>query len=562
MKIKQSLKKRLLGKARTTILAIAALIMAPQAALAQTVPIQCTSEGLAYVITFDEGQYHLYSLSVNDPNAVATRITTFPIGVNPNSLGLDDVGDGYLFALDYNTGALLKIDANGAYGTVAVNDPNTLLKAGYSAGGIAADGMYYAFHNNFDGLGADKLVRINITETTPTVSEVVLSGDAFTGSIDDIVPHPIQSNLLFSVTSTNQLVQIDLNTGIVTNRGSVTATGLTAGTNGTLFMDATGNLFFGHNQNSILYKLDDPLNGTAPFGATEYSNALVNATGQVQDGARCFAVVAPSANPDTRALTDMSTVSIPVIAGPGTGTDGQGSLPIDPTSIILTVPTTGHGLTNPVVSNGGKTLTADEGIFQVNEDGTVSFTPTQNFNKSILVNYTIKDTGGNESNVTTITITADGTLPVDFGTVYAAFVNGQLVVNWSTLTESGNSYFDIEVSKDGENFTKIGSVDSKANGGYSDVAIDYDFSVNLQNGNTLLGIALFSIAFIALLFSRKNKWLYTVVLVGGLSIFGASSCSKNDAAGIEDSGKVFVRIKQVDIDGKFTYSKPVQVVRK
>ncbi|HMR82735.1 MAG TPA: cadherin-like domain-containing protein, partial [Niabella sp.] len=336
-----------------------------------------------------------------------------------------------------------------------------------------------------------------------------------------------------------------------------------SGTKGTAFMDAAGDLYIGQNSNGTLYRIPDPA-GTGPWNATAFSTALGTIDGTVLDGARCASVVPPSANPDTRTLTDMSEEILPIINGPGTGigVDGEGTYGIDPTSIILTIPATGSNLTNPTVTNGGKTLTAEEGTFQVNANGTVSFTPAQNFNKSIVVNYTIKDTEGNESNTTTITLTADGTLPVDFGAVSAVFVNGQLVVNWSTLTESGNSYFDIEVSKDGTNFTKVGSVDSKANGGYSDVAIDYDFSVSLQNGNTLLGIALFSIAFIALLFSRKNKWLYTIVLVGGLSIFGASSCSKNDAAGIEDSGKVFVRIKQVDIDGKFTYSKPVQVVKK
>ena len=319
---------------------------------------------------------------------------------------------------------------------------------------------------------------------------------------------------------------------------------------------------FGHNQNSILYRLDDPLNGTAPFVATEYSSALVNATGQVQDGARCFAVVAPSANPDTRALTDMSMVSIPVIAGPGTGTDGPSTYTIDPTSIILTIPATGHNLTNPVVTNGGKTLTADEGIFQVNNNGTVSFTPTQNFNKSIVVNYTIKDTEGNESNVTTITLTADGTLPVDWGAVSAVFQNGQLVINWSTIKETNNSYFEVEASKDGKSFSKIGTVDSKAKDGNSDVSIGYDFSVDLQNGNTLMGIAIFSIALIALLFHRKNKWLYTVIIACGLSIFGASSCSKNDAASIDASGDIYVRIKQVDKDGGASYSNTVKVIKK
>jgi hypothetical protein len=402
--------------------------------------------------------------------------------------------------------------------------------------------------------------------------------DAFTvtgvtGTIQDIAFHPTNGNL-YAITSLNELLEFTVSPTIsMINKGTVTGDLPNTGNKGSAFFDVAGNMYISQNSSKKIYKVGG-VSGTGPWASEEFSNAFDNLETPPYDGASCASAIPPSANPDTRTLINMATVNLPVITGPSEtnsniGVDIPGTYPIDPASIILTIPASGHNLTSPVLSNGGKTLTATEGTFQVNNNGTVSFTPSQNFNKTLTVNYTIKDAPGvgngspNTSNPTTIRIIANGTLPVDFGAVSAVFVNGQLVVNWSTLSESGNSHFDIEISKDGTNFTKIGSVDSKADkNGNSDAPIDYDFSINLQNGNTLLGIALFSIAFIALLFSRKNKWLYTVVLVGGLSIFGASSCSKDDAAGVEDTGKAFVRIKQVDKDGKFTYSKPVQVVKK
>lgn len=549
MKIKQSLKKRLFDKARTAILSLAALVIGQQAVWAQTLTEVDCSAGLAYVTVNREGiDNYLYSMALNatSPILVGELPTTLNgLAYNPE--------DKFLYAISA-AGVVYRIGANAEYESVTV----TGTSSGFSAGDISPAGIYYIFNNS-----TKVLVSIDLTEATPAATSIRTLTELNTAeTIDDFV-YSSADGIIYAVTNQRRLLAINPANGAVTVKGAITGDLPATGTKGTAFMDAAGNLYIGQNVGGTLYRITNP-SGAGPWVATSFSTALSAIDGTILDGARCASVVPPSANPDTRTLTSMSAVTLPVINGPGTGigVDGEGSYSIDLTSVILAIPATGHNLTNPVLSNGGKTLTADEGTFQVNNDGTVSFTPAQNFNKSIVVNYTIKDVEGNESNPTTIAITADGTLPVEFGALSAILTDGQLVVNWSTLTETGNSYFDIEVSKDGTNFTKIGTVNSKAKDGNSDVSISYDFSVNLQSSTTLLGIALFSIAFIALLFSRKNKWVYTIVLVGGLSIFGASSCSKNDTAGVEDSGKVFVRIRQVDKDGTFAYSKPVQVVKK
>lgn len=543
------------------ILALIALIAGQLTVMAQPAPGNC-ADGRAYIVTYTiEDGGSLYYMGLNDAAPTQINFTDPASGeIAFNGIGYNN-SDNLLYGLDQFTRKFYKIGVNGEVEEITL--ASALPTGTYTAGDVY-NNVYYTWNRT-----SNRLYSINLTGT-PTatlVYDMALNppATAVTGTIDDFAVSP--DGNIYGVTSTGDLFKFDPTNSVPENRISKIGTvgnNVPTGTKGTAFMDAAGNLYIGDNITGNIYNIGKPA-GAGPWNpATPFSTAFSGKS--PNDGARCPSLVPPSANPDTRTLINMNMQTLPVINGPGTGigVDGEGTYGIDPTSIILTIPGTGSNLTNPQISNGGKTLTAVEGTFQVHPtNGTVSFTPAINFNKSIVVNYTIKDTEGNVSNPTTITITADGTLPVDFGAVSAVFVNGQLVVNWSTLSESGNSHFDIEISKDGTNFTKIGSVDSKADkNGNSDAPIDYDFSINLQNGNTLLGIALFSIAFIALLFSRKNKWLYTVVLVGGLSIFGASSCSKDDAAGVEDTGKAFVRIKQVDKDGKFTYSKPVQVVKK
>lgn len=74
--------------------------------------------------------------------------------------------------------------------------------------------------------------------------------------------------------------------------------------------------------------------------------------------------------------------------------------------------------------------------------------------------------GGTTTNIN-FGIYQASTTPVNFGSVMAKMLNGQLMVNWVSETETNNHHYDIELSKDGQNFTKIGSVSSKAANGNS-----------------------------------------------------------------------------------------------
>lgn len=151
-------------------------------------------------------------------------------------------------------------------------------------------------------------------------------------------------------------------------------------------------------------------------------------------------------------------------------------------------------------------------------------------------------------------------LPVTFADVTATIKDDALLVQWTTLLELHSSYFDIEGSADGVHFVKLGTVSSKAEKGISDKTLSYSFTANISNSMSILGISLFAAGLLLLLFNRKNRWAYMLIVTTGMFI-GMQSCTKNDSS-VNSSGKnLFIRIAQVDVDGTVKYSKTIQAVK-
>ena len=108
---------------------------------------------------------------------------------------------------------------------------------------------------------------------------------------------------------------------------------------------------------------------------------------------------------------------------------------------------------------------------------------------------------GNDTRAT-LNYTTSCTLPLKLLDFTAALSGKNVLLNWTTVTEINTKYFDIERSKDATRFEKIGSVNASGN---STQKLNYQFT---------------------------------------------------DANAISvGAGKVFYRLKMVDQDGKFTYSK-------
>ncbi len=162
----------------------------------------------------------------------------------------------------------------------------------------------------------------------------------------------------------------------------------------------------------------------------------------------------------------------------------------------------GTGATN----NAGGTLSANDQYkvqflattpADVNSLGTVSNTA--------YVSGTGSQAGNLSTNITnqsTAIITPQNSLPVTLLSFTAVLSGNNAQLNWTTTTEKDNDHFDIERSTDGINFTKVGTVEG--------------------NGTT----------------SLLHNYSYTDP-VSGLS------------------GVVYYRLKDVDVDGKFGYSKIV-----
>ncbi|WP_409966327.1 hypothetical protein PIECOFPK_00241 [Mycovorax composti] len=152
------------------------------------------------------------------------------------------------------------------------------------------------------------------------------------------------------------------------------------------------------------------------------------------------------------------------------------------------------------------------------------------------------------------------TLPVVFGDISALYKNGQLQVNWTTLSELNNAYFEIEASVDGTNFVSIGTVQSLAKDGNSDQPLQYSFSKTASRNALLVGIAALTLAIGSFVAGRRKAgamMLGACMLLVGI----AASCNKKDSFALPAEDKdLYIRIKQVDKDGSYKYSKVVKVM--
>ena len=152
-----------------------------------------------------------------------------------------------------------------------------------------------------------------------------------------------------------------------------------------------------------------------------------------------------------------------------------------------------------------------DGNVVLNPFGTFTFTPNAGFNgNTTTFTYVVCNNFGLCSDPATVLITfqTNGALPVtiiDFGAVYA---NDKVNVKWTSTFEVNNDRFEVERSTDGLTFKTVGTVKGQGN-----AAGKHDYQFNDDVSNSVL--------------------------------------NKND---------LYYRLKQVDFDGKSSYTK-VLVVR-
>ncbi|MFT3903171.1 MAG: hypothetical protein QM727_08350 [Niabella sp.] len=166
-------------------------------------------------------------------------------------------------------------------------------------------------------------------------------------------------------------------------------------------------------------------------------------------------------------------------------------------------------------------------------------------------------------NAATLASQPDHVLPFDFGFLNAKWNGKQLIIDWSSLAETDNVHFEIQASKDGNNFIPIGTVNSKAANGSSTTEINYSFSLALPG--TLAGFSLLFAALFVPAFSKNKRINIMFALLCIASCY--FSCSKQNADvndevnKLKDFGKIYVRVARVDKNDAKYYSKIVQVVK-
>ncbi|GAB3006680.1 hypothetical protein GCM10027051_02650 [Niabella terrae] len=167
---------------------------------------------------------------------------------------------------------------------------------------------------------------------------------------------------------------------------------------------------------------------------------------------------------------------------------------------------------------------------------------------------------GNAANIAdlaTVYLPINTVLPVRYGSIKAAISAGMLEVNWSTMSETNNQKFDVEVSADGVHFAKAGTVFSKADGGNSDKALYYSFSTPVTRAMAMAGISAIVLALIALGLRPKRRWPAMLVLLLGMGTALASCDKSGEAVLTNPESKIFVRLKQYDTDGGISVSEVI-----
>lgn len=159
---------------------------------------------------------------------------------------------------------------------------------------------------------------------------------------------------------------------------------------------------------------------------------------------------------------------------------------------------------------------------------------------------------------TPLSVQGNVSLWVSFGSINAYVKGNNLHVNWTTEKEVNNDHFEIEASKDGEQFFAIGTAPSLAQNGDSDATLNYQWTTNARLGLAFIPYVL--ILLMLLLFVRRRNTIIISSVAICLLAFVQMGCKKDKEA-LSEADQYYIRIAQIDKDGTKTYSKVVSVNR-
>ncbi|MCH5720375.1 BspA family leucine-rich repeat surface protein [Niabella hibiscisoli] len=252
------------------------------------------------------------------------------------------------------------------------------------------------------------------------------------------------------------------------------------------------------------------------YGASSFNQPLNNwNTGNVTDMSymfhQAFAFNQPIGNWDVRKVTTFSNMLVNAIAF----NQNLGNWRLNPNSTGLSFLTTavdcqnysltlkGWAENNPTVTN--RTIGGDGRTYG---PAAVAYR-----NQLISQGWTILNDTYNASCAVV--------LPVVLGDITAVSKNKRLLVSWTTFSETNNDHFEIEASVDGENFTRIGRVSSKATNGNSEQSLIYQLEISASESNSLLlSLGVLALGAIGLGATRKFRSLFGLLLLLGFLLYG------------------------------------------
>ncbi|MBT1686404.1 tandem-95 repeat protein [Dawidia soli] len=317
--------------------------------------------------------------SVNDkPVAAADAATTpentaVPITILANDKDVDGTLD--LTKVDLNTASAgIQNTATVTGGTFAANSAGVVTftpSAGFS-------GKATVNYRVSDNEGAESNA-VAITVTVNSVNDAPVAKDDAATTKED-------------VTATIRVLDNDEDDDGL-NTGSVDLNPSTAGIQNTFTTAGPGGTFTVNGTGVVSFKPTDNYTGTAVATYTVSDNqsvvsnvATITVTIEPQNDA-------PVAKDDVASTSENTAITFSVIAN---DTDVDGT--IDPATVDLN--TSQAGIQNTFTNTGG--------TFAASANGSVTFTPAQNFSGSATANYRVNDNLGATSATATITVTVDG----------------------------------------------------------------------------------------------------------------------------------------------------------
>lgn len=411
-----------------------ATIFAYQFANAQApTPFVC-EPGMGYILTnVNSGGGNvtsLHALNLSQGTDVLIKSDILPAPNRfLNAFGYNPV-DNFLYGFRYATSQIAKVGSNGEVEILNVSGLNSTGQ--YATGDVSPNGVLY-MHGTISGAGS--VVAIDLNPASPNylvAQSQTVTGISLLSGLNDWAFSPVDG-FIYGMATDHSLIEYNTITNVVTSLGVAAGLSSETGAFGTAFMDSEGSGYVGNNASGNIYKISRPANLGDPIVAELFSDALKGKS--PGDGARCASQPIPPAADEAAACVESGAV-LPIIVDVGLHI-GEGTFPLDLTSLVLIDPLTSAEVSTVTVTGQG-TFTHTPGT------GLVVFNPDPGFT-SVSVKYKISDEEGHQSGEANINI-GICLLPVTLSGLTARSVEKAISLEWKTTSEVNFDHFEVQRS--------------------------------------------------------------------------------------------------------------------